>query len=235
MQESTTSTIDISQIPNKILDSSDDDGDDKSIQLLNDDEQTETELLLNKNPIMQRSLIPSELLKAEPTTSMEQSKCVFETTMTSENGESVIKEDCKENLDEDDDDDIDVYEKATANSKSSNSSENLKNEEQALDEEKMPIMEEVPDAEKAQIVEEVPDVEKAQSAENLSIGEMVPVVEDKPIETVVEKKLDLTPKKTKVPALSKGLFDDSDDEDDENDELFSLSKSSAVKTAKPDE
>ena len=66
--------------------------------------------------------------------------------------------------------------------------------------------------------------------DNTVVEAIIPVAVESPNKPIEKKaEVTVTPKKVKVPALSKGLFDDSDDDDeDEQDELFSFKKEKTV-------
>lgn len=113
--------LSISQIPNKIIDSSDEDGDDKSIQAINDEEQTETELLLNR-PIMRSSVVTSDVLSDNLEINLPQVQNLEETNKENKievNDEEMLSKAGNIEVEDEEDDDIDVYEKAITNRKSS--------------------------------------------------------------------------------------------------------------------
>ena len=108
-------SLTISQIPLK-MDSSDEDGDDKSIQLVNEDEQTENELLLNRS-IMRSSVVVGG---GGVTETLPELVNKLENTMEEEVVAPVeVVEKRGAEVDDEEDDDIDVYEKQATSRKSS--------------------------------------------------------------------------------------------------------------------
>lgn len=237
-------SLTVSQIP-KSMDSSDEDGDDKSIQCINDEDVDGDAM-----DLYQKSQVPLNAASSE-TKSNE--------TLEDNAGESELTEVDKSN--EDDDNKTEAVE-AESNERlvlEARSEENIATNDFKQEELKDGTITEVVDPLSTQLAvatetvesreEEVPDEIEETDASDPKVDapepSLEPVAEESVPEPMVEETVEQEPeperpvaseptplatkeespvvRKPKIPALSKGLFDDSDeDEEEEGDGLFSF-------------
>ena len=217
--DETESTMNI--ITNKIIDSSDEDGDDKSIQAINDEEQSENELIIEKSIIKDSKT--SNILKDNSLNQNEDNEIKNNIETIMENKQVVTASD--DSIDKSTNKDMVKSKDEPIDSKE----EMIKSKDESIDfEEGMVEKKDEPidsKEEKIKSKDESIDFEEGmieKKDESLNAPELTSIEQGRKIENILEK--------NRIPVLSRGLFDDSDDEED--DELFSFTSDKAEKITK---
>lgn len=264
-------SLTVSQIP-KSMDSSDEDGDDKSIQCINDDEEVEGDAM----DMFRKSQVPLNVASGEaneadlaksnetleekeeelkPSTEAEDSKNDDNETETKEveakadqkieletrqkeniATDAAIKDDSKQEETKDKtitevDDPLSTLAVATETVEPSEEEKPGDAEDTDASDPKVDVPEPSPEAspEPKHVTEESPEPTEVETVEPEQLKEeqeQEPEPEAMSTEpTLSAKEESPSVKKPKIPALSKGLFDDSEDEDEEDDGLFSFTSS----------